>query len=148
MEPLDLTKHVPRSPREQLDGLVMLPRTIDKARATLPGGNLGPYHIAFGMSGILLNALGVSLDDFTQAVRSAKSDEDVAAWLRTKSEPDRYADISRKLLTETQDSIPPGHREKFNSLYEPALRAQHHVLFDLVDADDREIARERAGITG
>jgi hypothetical protein len=37
MKPLDLTKTPPRSPREQLVGLVFIPRMIDKMRALLPG---------------------------------------------------------------------------------------------------------------
>jgi hypothetical protein len=44
MKPLDLTKTPPRSPREQLVGLVFIPRMIDKMRALLPGGNPGKYH--------------------------------------------------------------------------------------------------------
>jgi hypothetical protein len=38
MDALDLTKAPPRAPRETLAGVVFLPRTIDKMRATLPGG--------------------------------------------------------------------------------------------------------------
>ena len=33
----DLTQHPPRSPRVRLGGLVILPRMIDKARATKAG---------------------------------------------------------------------------------------------------------------
>ena len=35
--PYDLTLHPPRSPRCRLGGLVILPRMLDKARATLEG---------------------------------------------------------------------------------------------------------------
>jgi hypothetical protein len=38
MDPLDLTVTPPRSPYQMLEGLYMLPRTIDKLRAKLPGG--------------------------------------------------------------------------------------------------------------
>ena len=42
MTPLDLTKQPPRSPRAPLGhlDLVMAARTVDKIRATLPGGNI------------------------------------------------------------------------------------------------------------
>ena len=43
MTPLDLTNRQPRGPRELLGGFPMLARTIDRARASLPGGTLGPY---------------------------------------------------------------------------------------------------------
>lgn len=48
MTPLDLTRIPPRSPREQLDGLVMLPRMIDIARAKLPGGAVGSTRLDVG----------------------------------------------------------------------------------------------------
>ncbi|MBV9971796.1 MAG: DUF5069 domain-containing protein, partial [Candidatus Eremiobacteraeota bacterium] len=67
MEPLDLSKRPPRSPKLELDGLTMLPRTIDKIRATLPGGNLGPYRIA-GFSQRMLDAIGVTEEQLRDAV--------------------------------------------------------------------------------
>ena len=42
---LDLTQRPPRSPRVRLGGYVLLPRIIDKARASL-AGKLGDYHFA------------------------------------------------------------------------------------------------------
>ena len=47
MDALDLTKQPPRGPRELLPtlDLLMIARTVDKLRATLPGGNLGSYQI-------------------------------------------------------------------------------------------------------
>ncbi len=148
MEPLDLTVHIPRSSREELDGLAMLPRTIDKARASLPSGDLGPYHLIRGQSALLLKALGVEIDDFVEAVRNAKSDEDVGAWLRTKTDPQRYPEITKRILNATQDDISAEGRPRFESLYSPEMRAKHHNLCDLMEADDRELERERAGITG
>ena len=45
MEALDLSIRPPRSPYAQMHGLYMMPRTIDKMRAQLPGGKLGPYSL-------------------------------------------------------------------------------------------------------
>jgi mannose-6-phosphate isomerase-like protein (cupin superfamily) len=45
MEPLDLSVRPPRSPYAQMHGIYMVPRTIDKIRAQLPGGNLGPRYL-------------------------------------------------------------------------------------------------------
>ncbi len=60
MDALDLTQRPPRSPRDLLPGLdlLMAARTVDKIRATLPGGNLGQYQIT-GFSSSLLNRLGI-----------------------------------------------------------------------------------------
>ncbi|HWT06548.1 MAG TPA: DUF5069 domain-containing protein, partial [Xanthomonadales bacterium] len=67
MQPLDLTTAPPRAPRESLAGIVFLPRTIDKMRATLPGGALGAYNIP-GFSEMMLEALGIELEAFRAAV--------------------------------------------------------------------------------
>ena len=60
MEPLDLTQRPPRSPRLLLGDLelLMIGRTVDKLRATLPGGNIGLYKID-GFSSRLLKAMGI-----------------------------------------------------------------------------------------
>jgi hypothetical protein len=80
MEPLDLTKHAPRSPKEKLAGILFLPRTIDKIRASLPGGNIGAYHLPGGSSR-LMEVLGITPEQLTEAVKNAQTDEDVAAWI-------------------------------------------------------------------
>ena len=77
MEPLDLTKRAPRGPRERLDGVVLMPRTIDKLRATQPGANLAGYKVS-GFSSRMLEMIGVREADLLEVVRTASSDDDVA----------------------------------------------------------------------
>lgn len=139
MQPLDLRTRPPRGPREMLDGLMMLPRTIDKVRATLPGGNLGPYHVAPGISGIMLSTIGVSVDDFTQAVAQAESDQDVADWLRAHADTAQYVSANAIMSGLRGVDIPPDHRAHFESLYSERLRQQYPINFDLIEADDREL---------
>jgi hypothetical protein len=81
MEPLDLTKQPPRSPRAELDGILFLPRSIDKARAYLDGGNRNGYNVP-GITGGMLERFGISNDDFVAAVGTASNDADVAAFVR------------------------------------------------------------------
>src|SRR2546423_14444898 len=81
MTPIYLTRRPPRSPREELRGLCMLPRMIDIARAKLPGGEIGEYQIGRGMSALVLAALGLTASRFVEIVRDASSDADVAAAL-------------------------------------------------------------------
>jgi len=45
MEPLDLRDAPPRKARAEAGGIVFLPRSIDKVRATLDGGEIGEYKI-------------------------------------------------------------------------------------------------------
>src|SRR5882757_5461101 len=63
MTPLDLTKGRPRTPQDQLDDLAFFPRTIDKARASLPGGNKGDYNVAPGISDQFLKHFGLPRAD-------------------------------------------------------------------------------------
>jgi hypothetical protein len=140
MQPLDLRVRAPRSPREKLGGLVMLARTIDKLRATLPGGDLGPYHVFYGLSKYLADALHINLHELADVVRNAAKDEDVVAWVHAHSDPAKYEAINRGFERATQtEHIGPEARANFESKYTPELRALHDNLFDLVEADDRAL---------
>lgn len=86
MTPLDLSTGRPRKARDSVAGIVFLPRSIDKARAVLPGGELGEYTIP-GFTETMLKNFGVTVDDFVAAVRDAATDDDVAAWVRSHATP-------------------------------------------------------------
>ena len=72
---MDLTRDVPRSPYEKLGGIVFLPRSIDKGRAEL-AGTLGEYVARTGRSARLFEFLGVTAEDFIEALRDRPTDED------------------------------------------------------------------------
>ncbi len=74
----------------------MAARTVDKLRATLPGGNLGEYQIT-GFSSSLLNALGISEAVLRKVIAEAKSDAEIATWIREHSNPERFSEINAKL---------------------------------------------------
>jgi Domain of unknown function (DUF5069) len=139
MTGLDLRIRPPRSPRERLDGLVFMPRTIDKIRATLPGGHLGPYHIAPGMSHMLLSIISVDLTALRATIMDASSDDDVAAWLRTNADISQYQRANATLSEWRHENIPQEHRAHFESLYPEYLLTRYAVAFDLIDADDRDL---------
>ena len=92
----DLRAHPPRGPRAQLAGLVFLPRTIDKVRAKLQG-TLGVYKVAPGISAYLLEGLGISEEQLTQAVRAAGSDADIAEWITAHCDTTTFAAINERL---------------------------------------------------
>lgn len=140
MDPLDLTLHPPRSCYEELDGLLLFPRTIDKLRAFLPGGNPGEYIIngrMKGISGYLLERLGVSEDEMREAVARAQTEEEIAAWLRTRTDASQYPAINATLR-----AIKPKHAEKpdvFAEMYAETLAAHPELerIMDIIEADDR-----------
>jgi Domain of unknown function (DUF5069) len=80
MEPLDLSKGRPRATRAELAGITFLPRSVDKFRAALPGGNLAGYTIE-GFTTTMLEKLGITPAALQAVVAAAKSDEDVASYV-------------------------------------------------------------------
>lgn len=115
---------------------MLMPRTIDKLRAMLPGGNRGEYKIP-GLSQWLLEIIGVKEDDLREAVAKAKTDDDVAAWLRAHADTSKYAEANERLsnrkITEAKD--PATLRERYPILDK---RPDIKTLFEMVDADDSE----------
>ena len=83
---MDLTTAFPRSPREQLDGIPMLPRTIDKARAFL-GGTLGEYRFGdnSGYDRALFDTLGIDAESFLDCIRQSPDDASVVKWLHANA---------------------------------------------------------------
>jgi hypothetical protein len=86
MEPLDLSQGRPRATRAELAGITFLPRSIDKFRAALPGGNLAGYTIE-GFTGRMLENLGIAPEALQTVVASAKTDDDVASYVREHALP-------------------------------------------------------------
>lgn len=98
MDALDLTKTPPRPPRTPLAGLdlIMAARTVDKVRASLPGGNLGAYNVP-GFSTQMLEAIGIAEDAFRDEVARASDDAQIAAWIRARTTPEAIAAFNEKI---------------------------------------------------
>lgn len=137
--PLDLRLRPPRGPRERLDGLMMMPRTIDKIRATLPGGDPGPYLVTPGLSAIVLSIINIPMRKLCDAVASAGEDAEIAAWLREYADVSRYEQANAVVSAMRTEHVPYDERALFNELYPEYLRARYPLLFDLLEADDREL---------
>jgi Domain of unknown function (DUF5069) len=118
---------------------MFMPRTIDKIRATLPGGHLGPYHIVPGMSDMLLSIISVDLTALRATIIDASSDDDVAAWLRTNADISQYPRANATLSEWRHENIPQDHRAHFESLYPDYLLSRYAIAFDLIEADDRDL---------
>lgn len=138
MTPLDLTKRPPRSPREELGGLCMLPRMIDVARAKLPGGNIGEYQIGRGMSGLVLRHLGMDVDAFVERVRDAEDEVALASELSAIRPEAENRVLNLRLRRATVKDVPDDLRESFERFYGADLPADKRV-FDVLEEDDRKI---------
>jgi hypothetical protein len=131
----DLREHPPRPAREMLGGIVFLPRTIDKTRAKLQG-TLGPYKVTPGISGYLFEWLGITEEQFTEAVRAAASDAEVVAWLRTVTDPAKYPGLNDMLINRRIRDAE--HRATVLPAY-PILADRPDLWnwFEIFDLDDR-----------
>ncbi len=141
MEPLDLTTRPPRGPRETLAGLAFMPRTIDKLRAEMPGGNMGPYfNRPDGMSAILCKRAGIDMDELRGVVAAAADEHAIAVWLRERVDPAKAEETSAKLAVLTLDRLPPEFQERVRENH-PVLakRPELNVFFDIFEADDAEV---------
>ena len=139
----DLTQHPPRSPRCRLGGLVILPRMLDKARATLAGKN-GEYTYNCSLDKNLLDFLGVDAESLKAQVAKGLGDGEILAWLMANAQKPRSgqeiaafsayheqrapsAPAGRAKLSEYQSSTPAG-----------AKREDIVTWFDVLDLDDHQ----------
>jgi hypothetical protein len=79
---MDLTNEHPRSAKDKLAGIVSLKRTIDKSKAN-DEGHLGDYHYDCPHDKPLFAFLGTDAADFTQQVKTLKTDDAIAAWVKS-----------------------------------------------------------------
>jgi len=71
MQTIDLRANAPRSPHEELCGVKLLARIIDKGRAAI-FGTLGPYQFFdCRLDRIFFEAINVSRDEFLDVLREA-----------------------------------------------------------------------------
>jgi hypothetical protein len=131
----DLRVHPPRSAREQLGGIYFLARTIDKTRAKIQG-TLGPYKIQPGISGYVFEWLGITEEQFTEAVRGASSDEDVVAWVHANTDPAKYPGLNEMLVN--RGLTDPERRKTFLDAY-PILVERPALTnwFEIFEIDDK-----------
>lgn len=106
MKPLNLAAHAPRKPSERLAGVIFLARTVDKVRASLPGGDIGAYKVD-GFSTRTLGYLGITPDELRDVVAKAGSEDDVAQFIleRTTQEQRDHANAENLSRTVGQYTV-------------------------------------------
>jgi Domain of unknown function (DUF5069) len=114
----------------------MLPRMIDIARAMLPSGHVGDYQIGREktLSAVVLSAFRISVPQFVQVVRDARTDDDVAdrLWATAAMPPQA---LSARLRRVTVSDVPAELRADFQRFYGREHSADR-LVFDVLDADD------------
>ena len=138
MKPLDLRLRPPRGPRETLLGLAFLPRTIDKIRAEMPGGSMGPYlNEAYGVSMFMCRRVGLGMDELRAIVTEAADEDEVVARLRDRLDPATVAEANRKLESLTFARLSTENQELVRDRH-PILAERPDLVnfFDIFEADD------------
>ena len=135
----DLTKAPPRSPRVRLGGYVILPRMLDKGRATIAGKN-GLFQFSCPLDRRFFDFSGVSPNALMNQLATGKSDELVLAWIR-KSAPRPKTAAEVAMWSELESQRAPADlesRKLFSSLQEKVAPNRDDIMtwFDLLDIDD------------
>lgn len=138
MTPLDLRTHRPRPVRATILGFYLLPRTIDKLRAELPGGNLGSYvNHDTGYSAYVVRRLGLDMNDFRNAVAAASDEDDLIAWLAARVDVSGAPALNAKLETFVIERMSSEDQAMVRERHPVmAQRPELSVMLDVLDADD------------
>jgi hypothetical protein len=84
----DLTQRPPRSGRVRLGGYALLPRMLDKCRATIAGKN-GEYHFDCPLDQHILNFLGLDPGALKAEVAKGRSDGEILDWINANAKHKR-----------------------------------------------------------
>ena len=84
----DLTKRPPRSPRCRLGGYVILPRMLDKGRATIAGTN-GEFNYDGGIDQHVINFLGFDPTALRVELETGKGDFEILEWINAHAKHKR-----------------------------------------------------------
>ena len=135
----DLTKQPPRSPRVRLGGYAILPRMLDKGRATIAGLN-GEYHYNCPMDQRLLGFLGISADALKKQLATGKGDGEILAWIEKNAKHHHNpAEIAAwSTFSDNRAPMDVEGRGYFNDLQTKSAPKREDIStwFELLDVDD------------
>jgi hypothetical protein len=139
----DLTKEVPRSPRQTLGGYVVAARTLDKCRATL-AATAGEYHFDCPLDRQFFSFTGIAAADFKSFVATGVTDDEVADWIQRNAKSRPRLDIIKwnNDLRDKRISEMPDELQEFLEDYIPQNvppgRPVYH-WFDVYDLEEKRL---------
>jgi len=135
----DLTQRPPRSPRVRLGGYAVLPRVLDKARASLTG-KAGDYKYGNPMDQHFFGFTGIAQDALLAQVKTGAGDWDLLVWVNANATPKRAAHEIRA-WSAWLETMPVGDAEDLEWFAAQAkrinpARTDLQTIMDYLDADD------------
>jgi hypothetical protein len=135
----DLTKQAPRSPRVRLGGFVILPRCLDKGRATIIGKN-GEYYYDCPLDHRFLDFVGIKAAALKKQLAAGKGDGEILAWITANAKFKRSELEIAQWSAWVEQRVPtdPETREYVNENHKKngPKREDIGTFFDLLDLDD------------
>jgi hypothetical protein len=84
----DLTQRPPRSPRSRIGGYALLPRMLDKGRATIAGTN-GEYHFNCPLDQRFVSFVGIDPQKLLGELKKGKGDGEILEWIQANAKHKR-----------------------------------------------------------
>ena len=135
----DLTQHPPRSPRVRLGGYAILPRCLDKCRATIAGKH-GEYHYNCPTDQHFLNFAGIDAEAMKKEVTKGKGDWEILEWISANAKHKRVDSEIHAWSAYSELRVPnsPNGRDYLNGEHKRIAPQRTDVAtwFDLLDLDD------------
>jgi hypothetical protein len=124
--------------RATILGFYLVARTIDKLRAELPGGNLGPYlNHDTGFSAYVVRRMGLDMNDFRNAVAAAPDEDAVVAWLAARIDTSLAPAVNAKLESFVLERMSAEDQVLVRERHPVMVqRPDLSVLLDILEADD------------
>jgi hypothetical protein len=123
----------------RLGGFVLLPRILDKCRATLAGKN-GEYKFNCPLDQQFFNHLQLDAEAFKAEVKAEKGDGEMLDWIQ-KNAGRKLTPVEAIAWSIYQEQRAPGDaetREFFTELHKQSAPGRNDISswFDLLDVDD------------
>ncbi|MBT3184502.1 MAG: DUF5069 domain-containing protein [Nitrospina sp.] len=140
---MDLSRAYPRSPKEEMAGLVHLARMIDKAQA-FKQGQMADYIYPSPLDKIILNFLRIDSDVFA-AKAMESSDEEIRTWAEETlkgKKPEELEFINDQILKRRPDS-----EDRLKYFYQTRdridpSRADVETWVDLLDLEEGRLPKK------
>jgi Domain of unknown function (DUF5069) len=135
----DLTQRPPRSARVRLGGYAILPRMLDKGRATIAGKN-GEFHYNCPLDQRLVKFAGIDPAALKKQLAAGKGDGEVLEWIR-KNAKSKRTEAEIRAWSDYQDDRGPTDlesRQYFNEFQSKMAPKRDDLAswFDMLDIDD------------